>query len=416
MRITFLNQPWDGADSRTGDHLTKALTEEPPYKQLRLLVAWAREGGMAQLSPAFFEFRANGGSIEAIIGIDRRGTSVQALQLLHQLANRVFVFKNNDKGAIFHPKLYLLERGDSALVIIGSPNLTTSGLYVNYETSVRIELDLTIKEDQEVFGRLNDIYRSFTNAHSDIIKQLDENFLERLVGAGLLLDENERHAGVAEAEEPEDAQSDKDGAAGLFGSLKIPAPPATARKQRSGATRQPTQTSLIPDAWVEQRTVGSEGSETFVLSVLDGDLPQRGSSNEIRITKGIRDANPSFWNWPEAFKGPHTETGQFHRDVRIRMGDKVFEAYLKDFPGQKPDGTKASADFRIGSIAPIVQELRAEEDLVILTRSKTGKIDYEAQVVRRTDSGYEEFAEGLIQHTRARSTSTGTYKKYKYVR
>jgi len=152
----------------------------------------------------------------------------------------------------------------------------------------------------------------------------------------------------------------------------------------------------------------------FGITVLEGDLPQAGSSNEIRITKGIRDQNPHFWGWDEFFSHDPT-TGQYTRNVRILFNGEPINAYLKDFPAQKPDGTKASADFRLGAIAPIVKALQNEDDLVILELSESPNFDFVAHVIPIDDSRYETLADGLIQHTRAKSSHTGTYKKFKYV-
>lgn len=152
----------------------------------------------------------------------------------------------------------------------------------------------------------------------------------------------------------------------------------------------------------------------FAVTVLYGDLPEIGSSNEIRLGKGIRSLNPAFWGWPNKFKGPDAN-GQYTRNIRIQFQGQTFEGYLKDFPSRKPDGTKASGDFRIGAIAPIVKSLREEDDIVILKIVDEEGVDFVAQVIPKSEeSEYKKFADILIEYKKARSSVTGTYRRYRY--
>ncbi len=92
----------------------------------------------------------------------------------------------------------------------------------------------------------------------------------------------------------------------------------------------------------------------------------------------------------------------------------MIDAYLLDFPGRKPDGTKASADFRLGSIAPIVGDLHQENDLIVFSISTEAGVDYFAQVVRVGDPEHEQLMNGMQLYSRSRSQN-GTYRKFKYV-
>ncbi len=89
-------------------------------------------------------------------------------------------------------------------------------------------------------------------------------------------------------------------------------------------------------------------------------------------------------------------------------------AYLLDFPGKKPDGTKASADFRLGSIAPIVADLKEEDDLIVLSLSTDPAVDYVARVVRVGQAEHEQLMNGMQVYARSRSQN-GTYRKFRYI-
>jgi hypothetical protein len=54
--------------------------------------------------------------------------------------------------------------------------------------------------------------------------------------------------------------------------------------------------------------------------------------------------------------------------------------------------------------------------MIVLELADEPNIDYVAHIVYKTDTvTYEELADGMIQHTRSKSSVTGTYKKYKYL-
>jgi HKD family nuclease len=416
--VEFLVQPH--SKLRLGEYLLSQLGDQR-WTEFRAAVAFVKKSGAQHLASALDIFDQRG-RVSISVGIDLHGTSREGLEeLLRSISRgRIWVFHNSNPAATFHPKVYLFKNSEEALTIIGSGNWTQGGLFTNYEGTAAVLLRRDISEDAAALGSLETTLDSWSQEQAGLCHRLTDDLMVQLVQSGYVASEAEinekaatlaRHTALSDNVPPEQRRFAVER---LFHSVGVPAAPpshaphtASIEPSETGA-ESPSQTSTAPPSTVLAH-------QTFVISVLVGDLPQVGSSNEIRITKGIRDVDPHFWNWPSSFEGPHPHTGQYHRKVNFRMGDQFFEGYLKDFPAQKPDGTKASADFRMGSIAPIVQALNEEDDLVLLTKSTTPGIDFEAQVIRKVDPRYEEFAEGLIQHTRARSTATGTFKKYKYL-
>jgi len=402
--MRFIRQP--DAPIRLGDVLKSELTDpDRGWLQFRAAVAFVKRGGIEHVAEELAAF-ARRGSIRISIGIDLGGTSKEGIEALlgsvSANGGEVWIFRNEDNvRPTFHPKLYLFKRSDAALLIISSGNLTSGGLFTNYEGSIAIELDLDDDQEAALLHEVEAALDAWVDPTRGLAHILTPEFLQQLEERGLVQPEIRARGD----EVPELERADvEERAPALFGQVPVPRPPRPPRPRKS---EEPAIAAVEP-------VIGAPG-EHFVISVLEGDLPQPGSSNEIRITKGIRDKNPVFWGWPDQFVGPDPGTGQFHRDIRIRFGGEVLNAYLKDFPGKKPDGTKASADFRMGSIAPMVRDLREEDDLVILTKSTDGQVDYDAQVVHKSDVQlHERWADGLIQHSRARSTATGTYKKYRY--
>jgi hypothetical protein len=107
---------------------------------LRIMSAFASGPAVEALEPFFDVFLSDGNFIDIIVGIDRNGTTRDAITRLYelqqsyatQLRSRVFHAPSN--LAIFHPKLYLHRAGDRLSAIVGSGNLTLGGLGHNFES------------------------------------------------------------------------------------------------------------------------------------------------------------------------------------------------------------------------------------------------------------------------------------------
>jgi len=114
-------------------------------RQLHMLSAFASGAGIAALSPLFDIFLARGNCIDIICGIDRNGTDKEAIRRLHGLLSthhsgiNVSIFHAPSKNAIFHPKLYICESPKSIDFVIGSGNMTSSGLGSNFESLLLYE-------------------------------------------------------------------------------------------------------------------------------------------------------------------------------------------------------------------------------------------------------------------------------------
>lgn len=114
-------------------------------RSIQILTAFASGAGVAALSPLFDLFLAHGNSIEIICGIDRNGTDAEAIRRLHDLqethhsALNVSIFNAPSSSAIFHPKLYINDRGSHIDFVIGSANMTCGGLGSNFESVVLYE-------------------------------------------------------------------------------------------------------------------------------------------------------------------------------------------------------------------------------------------------------------------------------------
>ena len=395
-------------DLRLGDVIIEHLTNGE-FKRFQAAIAFVKHSGVKHLSRALQNFVANGGKVRIVAGLDHHGTSYEGLlDLLNVVGEAIWVY-HADEGAsryyTFHPKIYLFESESEALLLVGSGNLTEGGLYTNDEAIV----SLTLSQEDTTLQVVKNAFEEWCDTTSDISKQLTQTVLDELLEADYVRKESASWQATPDEETSEVEH------------LKpTPTKPKTSmfgRSKRRTAPKVPSSQSIPkpPPLPIPKPTILQPEpiADWFALSVIRRDLPLPNSSPEISVTKGIRDKNPLFWGWQDNFIGPD-ERGQYVRSLRIEFEGYVIDAYLQDYPGHKPDGMKASADFRLGAISPIVRSLENEDDVVVLERIADEAIDYKAHVILAADlARYPHINDNLIEYKRSRSRS-GTVKKYYY--
>ncbi len=158
------------------------------YQDFRCLVAFAKIKPFYKLHDSIQLWNSLGKTSEAVIGIDHKGTSLQALQ--YALANFDCVNILHVNFSTFHPKLYIFSGPNKASVYYGSSNFTSGGLETNFEGG--IIADFTFPADQHEFDDLFKSYTSVTAPAISCITKLTTTFLKDLTSQGLLLDETKK--------------------------------------------------------------------------------------------------------------------------------------------------------------------------------------------------------------------------------
>lgn len=154
-------------------------------------VAYARKSGVSQIQDALNLFRARGGRVKAIVGIDDGHTSKDGLIMLAESADELYIYHNNRPYQTFHPKLYAFEKkGQKAVVFVGSSNLTQGGLLSNYEVSTETHLDLTNNNEMKQFQEIEALIQHFSDEASPCCKKFDVQLLKRLEKEKLIESEN----------------------------------------------------------------------------------------------------------------------------------------------------------------------------------------------------------------------------------
>jgi len=118
------------------------------FDTLTFVSAFAKVGPLLRLQPLLTQWRRAKKLMTAIIGADCQGTSIQALDFALTHFDKTYILQAGP-GCTFHPKIYAFQGSGSAVVSVGSHNLTVGGTELNFEAGARFAFDLPA--DTEAF-------------------------------------------------------------------------------------------------------------------------------------------------------------------------------------------------------------------------------------------------------------------------
>jgi PLD-like domain len=247
----FYNQP---LAIRFGTELLRHVDQvediDPFWDQLDIAVAWVRASGMAYLSGHLTNFLQHGGRLSVIVGIDLQNTTREGLQALLDLERygqcETFVH-HNEAGSIFHPKLYLFRNEEEARLIVGSNNITESGLYMNVEAGLQVDTDV----NASVIAQTLDALSSWKDTTSRFAVRLDSDILARLSRDRYVPDE----AAFRHELRRERAARPRRGAPPLFASRRFLPPEAFRPAAGARTPRRALPTPVIPTGALPPGTV-----------------------------------------------------------------------------------------------------------------------------------------------------------------
>lgn len=184
------------------------------YNSFACLVAFAKIKPFYKLHESIQKWNSRGNQSEAVIGIDHKGTSYQALQYV--LSNFDSVNILHTDYSTFHPKLYIFRGDKKATAYYGSSNFTSGGLETNFEGGVIFNYDLPT--DQSEFDNLFSSYNSVYSPSVSCITPLTLASLEGLKSSGLLLDESVMPK-ASRSSAPSASSAEASTASSIFGSF-----------------------------------------------------------------------------------------------------------------------------------------------------------------------------------------------------
>lgn len=193
MKAKFLGH---GLDSDNKYNVGKQLAvsfESSKYEVFNGFVAFAAISGVKLLAPYIKKAQKSYKQIRFFIGVDNRGTTKEALEQLINEDIETYIYHDKREYVTYHPKLFLFEGSKNTRIIIGSSNLTVSGIKNNIESSIQLDfLTATDKQGKNVLGEIKDYYADLLNLTSDKLKRLDKDLLNKLLNQNLLFNQFNR--------------------------------------------------------------------------------------------------------------------------------------------------------------------------------------------------------------------------------
>ena len=153
--------------------------------QIVVSVAFARTTGLEAIHESIKRVAAK---TKFFVGIRNEITSIQAIKKLLALKLDLYAVDTGSRKVIFHPKLYLAVNASNAIAIVGSANMTFSGLHNNIEVSTRMELDFAKNPADKAFvDTVVAAFDAMLAAHPrHVFKIKDEKHATRLFKEGSL--------------------------------------------------------------------------------------------------------------------------------------------------------------------------------------------------------------------------------------
>lgn len=312
---------------RFGVELTDLLTNDY-WTRFDVAVAWVRRSGLRHIRPTLTEFLQRGGVIRFVVGIDIENTSKEGLEDLLALAAhgniQTIVHHNEHRSVTFHPKVYLFTNDEHARLIVGSNNLTESGLFTNTEAGLQV--DAAVRDT--VIVHMRAAIDSWADTEGNLARALDPALLTALVTGGYIATEEtlQRRRALARSR-PAGARGGRRPAP-LFSSRAEVAPPPPAVPAAATSTATPATTGAPASSPPRPRRRSS--------------APQSGAGTVLLMRPRLsRDGKQMQFPIPlreGPFLGAVDEIVSDHDDVAHRVFPSYARGKLNTYKMERPEG------------------------------------------------------------------------------
>lgn len=187
MKATFLGHGLNSENKfNVGKQIVISLADNK-YNFFNGFVAFAAVSGVLTILKSLKLASINYSQLRFFIGVDNMGTSKEALELLLNENIETYIFHDKREYITYHPKIYLFEGPVFTRVIIGSSNLTNSGIKTNIEASVQIDFRTkTDKQGEKLLSEIKTNFSELLNLKSKQLSRLTPELIEKLVSDNLV--------------------------------------------------------------------------------------------------------------------------------------------------------------------------------------------------------------------------------------
>jgi HKD family nuclease len=191
MKISFLGQGIEPSSKNAVGHLLVKYLKEKKFNSFTGFSAFASEAGIYGLAGHINSAKKNFKKLTIVVGIDQGGTSKEALEEILSLNIESYIFYQKE-NPIFHPKFYLFEGTNDVKIILGSSNLTRTGLFTNIESSLLVEFNKTDKDGLALLSEIKTYYKPLLDFSDPNIFKINNKVINDFYLDGIVPDEATR--------------------------------------------------------------------------------------------------------------------------------------------------------------------------------------------------------------------------------
>lgn len=351
MNIKFLHH-----DRTIGEELSKTL-RDGQYNFFKIIVAYTRNSGISRIYNDLEFFKNHGGKTSIITGIDQGITSYQALMNIRVFAdNNLYIHHDRNFDITFHPKLYLFGKQKIQKIIIGSSNLTSGGLFLNFEANLSLELDNSENS--------NSLIKDFDSYWDYLIKDIntkkaDDSLLSDLLKKGSLLDEQRKREFKTIIEKTSD---------NTFALRKV---------------------KSIPRAKIDIIQSAPAISNRFSMTLSKFDVSSRSSDPVLLIPMKALKEFPLFWCWPNLYTNSITGIPEMYANANILIdNDYLKEQLIRLYYWKNKD------EFRL-KCEPIKRR-GFPGDLILISKNHAKPQEFEIELIRKNTTKHKSILPLLV--------------------
>lgn len=317
MDLKFIGQGSDPESDLTAGNLIIDSLESDNYNSFKAFVAFVSTGGLKNIIEEVIAFKGAGKEVVLYVGVDLNATSKEALESLldHKILTYIIYSPNN---IIYHPKIYTFTGDENKRAIVGSSNLTASGLFQNFEASVSVDFAADDDKGNEFLSSIYDHFNGIINHENSSCQLLTLEVLEILLESKVVLPESVTRSKNNKIKK-EYGQKDtiiNSRLLALFGKVKGKRPPKGYRKT------------------VVKKELISEGTEIIVIDEttdlvagsmwIETGLMTGGSRNILDLSKKGKLGNVNKFGSVSYF-GIDPDAPETTRDIDIIFGGKNYK-------------------------------------------------------------------------------------------
>ena len=334
MELKFIGQGLDPeSDITTGNFIIDSLESEN-YNSFNAFVAFVSIGGLKNIIDQMLAFREAGGEIKLYLGVNLNATSKEALEKLleHEIESYVVYSPNY---IIYHPKIYAFEGVETTRAIIGSSNLTESGLFQNIEASVCVDFESDDENGSDFLADIYDHFNAIINQEHPSCQLLTPEVLEILIESNVVLPEAASRAksNKIKKEFGQIETTVNTRLLELFGKVKAKRPPKGYRKtviKKELVAEEETNLVKV----VDETTELSGGSMWIETGQMTG-----GSRNILDLSKSGKLNGTNKFGSVEYF-GINPSEYESTKNIDILFGGKAYSSNTIFYPvGERRNGT-----------------------------------------------------------------------------